>query len=141
MKKKLRGLKRTAIRLDFNLYRVEVPIKDYPGCSLSVIDLWPEAVEQTIVFLHGYAGCAETWEHQVNHFAREYRVVVPDLRGHGQSDAPFSDYTMDELIQDLQTIVEKLISPKNLSWLGILSVVRSVSSTQTLTPTAWKNWF
>ena len=52
--------------------------------------------------MHGYAGCAETWEYQINHFASKYRVVVPDLRGHGQSDAPYTQYTMEELVADLQ---------------------------------------
>ena len=111
MKKKLRGIKRQAIRLDFNLYRVRVPIPGQPEHALSVIDMWPEEVEDTIVFVHGYAGCAETWEYQINHFAREFRVVVPDLRGHGQSDAPYTRYTMDELVADLHAIANTLHLP------------------------------
>lgn len=111
MKRKLRGLKRSAIELDFNLYRVNVPIPGLAESELSVIDIWPEGVEKTIIFMHGYAGCAETWEHQINHFARSHRVIVPDLRGHGQSDAPLTQYTMPELVADLQTIVETLALP------------------------------
>ncbi|HML21289.1 MAG TPA: alpha/beta fold hydrolase, partial [Aggregatilinea sp.] len=118
MKRQLRGLKHRSIQLDLDLYRVRVPIKDVPGASLAVVDLWPEAVEQTIVFVHGYAGCAETWEYQVNHFARDYRVVVPDLRGHGQSDAPYTDYTMDEMLRDLQTVVERLQLPEKFVLVG-----------------------
>jgi len=118
MKKKLRGLKRTAIQLDFNLYRVSVSIPGLPGHELSVIDLRPEEVEQTILLVHGYAGCAETWEYQINYFARDYRVVVPDLRGHGQSDAPHTDYTMDELIADLHLIVEQLNLPDRFVLVG-----------------------
>jgi pimeloyl-ACP methyl ester carboxylesterase len=91
MKKKLRGIKRQAIELDFDLYRMEVPIRGLAGAKLSVIDLWPEEIEPTIMFIHGYAGCAETWEFQINHFAREFRVVVPDLRGHGRACAFTSD--------------------------------------------------
>src|SRR5690606_6982556 len=97
MKKKLRGMKRQVIRLDLDRYRVRVQLPDFPDMSLSVIDLWPEEVEQSILFVHGYAGCAETWEYQAHHLARDYRVIVPDLRGHGQSDAPYSQYTMDEV--------------------------------------------
>jgi long-chain acyl-CoA synthetase len=108
MKKKLRGFKRQEIQLDFNLYRVDVPIRGLSNAKLSVIDLYPESVSQTIVFVHGYAGCAETWEYQINYFARDYRVIAPDLRGHGQSDAPYTSYTMPELVSDLQTIVEEL---------------------------------
>ncbi len=118
MKRKLRGIKRSAIQLDFNLYRVNVPIRGLSDAVLSVIDIWPEGVERTIMFVHGYAGCAETWEYQINHFAREYRVVVPDLRGHGQSDAPFTRYTMDELVEDLATIAEELKLPERFILAG-----------------------
>ncbi len=118
MKRKLRGLKRTAIQLDFNLYRVNVPIRGLADADLSVIDIWPEGVEETVLFVHGYAGCAETWEHQINHFAHAYRVVTPDLRGHGQSDAPLTQYTMAELVADLATLVETLTLPEQFILIG-----------------------
>ena len=118
MKRKLRGIKRQAIQLDFSLYRVGVPIRGLADVSLSVIDIWPEGAEKTIMLVHGYAGCAETWEYQINHFARQYRVVVPDLRGHGQSDAPFTAYTMPELIDDLNTIAQTLDLPEQFVLAG-----------------------
>jgi long-chain acyl-CoA synthetase len=118
MKKKLRGFKRRAIQLDFNLYRVDVPIRGISGANLSVINMQPEAVDQTIVFIHGYAGCAETWEFQINHFANNYRIIAPDLRGHGQSDAPYTRYTMDELIADIDTIADELKLPEKFILVG-----------------------
>ncbi|UCG25265.1 MAG: alpha/beta fold hydrolase, partial [Chloroflexota bacterium] len=118
MKRKLRGFKRSAVELDYNLYRVDVPIPGLAGDDLSVIDIRPEGVEQTIVFLHGFAGCAETWEHQINHFSQEYRVVAPDLRGHGQSDAPFTRYTMGELVADLYKISQYLELPEQFILVG-----------------------
>ena len=118
MKKKLRGIRRDVLKLDFSLYRVDVPVRGVPGAVLSVIDLWPEAVERTIMFVHGYGGCAETWEYQINHFANDYRVVVPDLRGHGQSDAPYTQYTMNEMVEDLHTIVESLDFPDRFILVG-----------------------
>ncbi|MGB0388400.1 MAG: alpha/beta fold hydrolase [Ardenticatenaceae bacterium] len=111
MKKKIRGVKRRDIQLDFDLYRVNVPIRGVSDASLSVVDLWPEGAKQTMMFIHGYAGCLESWEFQINHFARSYRVVAPDLRGHGQSDAPFTEYTMPELVSDIQAVVEDLKLP------------------------------
>jgi long-chain acyl-CoA synthetase len=118
MKRKLRGFKRSDVQLDFDLYRVNVPIPGVAGQELSVIDIWPEGVERTIMFVHGYAGCAETWEHQINYFSKEYRVVAPDLRGHGQSDAPFTRYTMQEMVADLNTVATYLKLPQQFVMVG-----------------------
>ena len=118
MKKRIRGLKRAVTQLDFDLYRVKVPIPDQPGASLSVIDLHPQDVEQTIVFQHGFAGVAESWEYQLTHFASQYRVIAPELRGHGQSDAPHSRYDMAELVDDLHTVVNSLDAPDKFILIG-----------------------
>jgi long-chain acyl-CoA synthetase len=118
MKRKLRGIKRSDIQLDFDLYRVGVPIPGVVGDELSVIDIQPAGVTRTILFVHGYAGCAETWELQINHFAREYRVIAPDLRGHGQSDAPYTRYTMSELVADLYAITQALQLPPRFVLVG-----------------------
>ncbi|NOZ50840.1 MAG: alpha/beta fold hydrolase [Chloroflexi bacterium] len=112
MKKKLRGIKRKDIQYDFDLYRQQVPIRGVSNAYLSVLDLVPENAKGTILFLHGYAGALESWEFQINHFARTYRVVAPDLRGHGQSDAPFTRYTMPELVGDMESVVEHLELPE-----------------------------
>ncbi len=118
MKRKLRGLKRRDIQLDYSLYRVDVPIRGLSDVELSVVDIWPEGAERTIMFVHGYAGCAETWEYQINHFARACRVVAPDLRGHGQSDAPFTTYTMSEMIDDINTVADALNLPEKFVLAG-----------------------
>ena len=115
---KLRGLNQREIQLDLNLYRVEVPIQGLSDVNLSVINMWPDGAEKTIVLVHGYAGCAETWEYQINHFAHQYRVIVPDLRGHGQSDAPYTEYTMSELVADLLTIADHLNLPEQFILAG-----------------------
>ena len=118
MKKRIRGLKRAVIQLDFDLYRVKVPIRGYPNANLSVIDLSPQDVDKTIFFQHGFAGVAESWEWQLTHFAHRYRVVAPDLRGHGQSDAPHSDYSMPELVEDMRDTVEALDLPERFVLIG-----------------------
>ena len=118
MKRRIRGHKLSVTQLDFDLYRVRVPIRDQPGQRLSVIDLHPQGAETTILCQHGFAGVAESWEWQLAHFSDRYRVVAPDLRGHGQSDAPHSQYTMAELVQDMHTVVESLDLPERFILAG-----------------------
>jgi pimeloyl-ACP methyl ester carboxylesterase len=116
MKKKLLGVKRNDILFDYDLYRRKVPIPGVAGQYLSVLDLWPEGAERTILFQHGYAGVLESWEYQINYFAsHNYRVIAPDLRGHGQSDAPYTRYTMDELVADMYAITQHLKLPEQFT--------------------------
>jgi pimeloyl-ACP methyl ester carboxylesterase len=39
----------------------------------------------TVLFLHGLGSCADDWAAQVPVFSGRFRVIAPDLRGHGQS--------------------------------------------------------
>jgi pimeloyl-ACP methyl ester carboxylesterase len=48
-----------------------------------------------IVFIHGWACNAGFWREQVSAFAEKARLVLIDLPGHGESDKPDVDYTMD----------------------------------------------
>lgn len=118
MKKRIRGLKRSVFLLDFDLYRVKVPIRDFHGQHLSVIDLHPQDIDSTILFQHGFAGVAESWEYQLARFASQYRVIAPDLRGHGQSDAPHSQYSMSELVQDMHDVLEAMKAPEKIVLAG-----------------------
>lgn len=113
-----RGLERRVLELDFDLYRVAVPLPDHPGSRLSVIDMRPRGARQTLVLQHGFAGCAETWEHQIAALCAGYRVVAPDLRGHGQSDDPKGRYDLERLCDDLDAIVDHLALPERFALVG-----------------------
>jgi pimeloyl-ACP methyl ester carboxylesterase len=44
---------------------------------------------QPLVMLHGFTGVGRReWQAQIDAFTDEFRVVVPDLRGHGGTDNP-----------------------------------------------------
>ncbi len=104
--------------LDLDLYRTEVSVSISPRVRLSVVDAGPRDAEHTILFLHGFGGHALQWERQLAAYAEKYRVVAPDLRGHGLSDHPDSQYTMQEHVSDLERIVEQLNFPKQFVVIG-----------------------
>jgi pimeloyl-ACP methyl ester carboxylesterase len=47
-----------------------------------------------VLLIHGIVGCAEQWDQVAPLLAGRYRVVAPDLLGHGQSDKPRGDYSL-----------------------------------------------
>jgi pimeloyl-ACP methyl ester carboxylesterase len=63
-----------------------------------------------IVFLHGFPDFWYSWRHQIPEFAKDYKVVAPDLRGYNDSDKPASKeaYTMPEFIADIKGLIEGL---------------------------------
>ena len=66
-----------------------------------------------VVFLHGIPDHALGWRRQLESLAPRYRVIAPDLRGFGQSDAPagVAHYTLPHLINDvLAVLAEENIS-------------------------------
>ena len=99
------------MQLDLELYRRDVVVSDEPRVRLSAIDIEPGEAGRTIVFLHGFGGRATQWKHQLKFFCQDNRVVALDLRGHGASGKPDSEYTMDELLGDLERALEALSVP------------------------------
>lgn len=79
---------------------------------LSVIDVGPTDAANpsrgTMVCIHGAGGQAEQWKYQIETFSRHYRVIAPDLRGHGQSARPDSSYALEEFLWDFTQILEQL---------------------------------
>jgi pimeloyl-ACP methyl ester carboxylesterase len=47
-----------------------------------------------VLLIHGIVGCAVQWDQVVPLLAERYRVVAPDLLGHGQSAKPRGDYSL-----------------------------------------------
>jgi len=48
-----------------------------------------------LVLLHGLSATHANWEHTIPAFAGRWRVIAPDLPGHGQSAKPDAPYTID----------------------------------------------
>lgn len=61
-----------------------------------------------VVLLHGFCGSSQYWKHVSPVLSENYRVIVPDLRGHGESDATESTYTMEMMADDIKLLLDKL---------------------------------
>ncbi|AKG36361.1 alpha/beta fold hydrolase [Paenibacillus durus] len=67
---------------------------------------------EVIVLLHGFCGSAEYWEKVIPILSGSYRVIAPDLRGHGSSDAPLGAYTIEQMADDVLSLLDALDIPK-----------------------------
>jgi long-chain acyl-CoA synthetase len=94
--------------IDLDLYRREVRVSIQPEVQLSVVDIAPDFATRTLLFLHGFGGNTMQWQYQLDHFAATFRVVAPDLRGHGLSDQPHSTYDLPELLGDIEAVLDTL---------------------------------
>ena len=61
-----------------------------------------------IVLLHGFPLDKRMWEGQAEALSSEFRVIAPDLRGHGESQVTPGPYTMESLADDLNAFLDAL---------------------------------
>jgi pimeloyl-ACP methyl ester carboxylesterase len=62
-----------------------------------------------VVLLHGFPDSGRLWRHQVPALVEAgFKVIVPDLRGYGESDKPaeMQAYTMDLLVGDVLAVLD-----------------------------------
>lgn len=60
-----------------------------------------------LLFVHGGTGTgAFDWEYQVEHFAREWRTVVMDLRAHGDSTDPADLLALESIGDDAAAVAD-----------------------------------
>ncbi len=61
-----------------------------------------------VLLLHAFPLSAAMWQPQIEALRSRYRVIAPDLRGFGGSDAPPGPYSMDTLADDAAALLEHL---------------------------------
>src|SRR5258708_26259998 len=64
--------------------------------ALATTLAWPElGAGPPLVLLHGLGDSHRTWRRVASRLAERFRVLLPDLPGHGLSDRPDAPYTLD----------------------------------------------
>jgi 3-oxoadipate enol-lactonase len=61
-----------------------------------------------LVFAHALGHDHSMWDAQAEAFGRACNVLRYDLRGHGASEAPRGDYTLEQMADDLRTLLDHL---------------------------------
>ncbi|MEH3132611.1 MAG: alpha/beta fold hydrolase [Mycolicibacterium neoaurum] len=64
--------------------------------------------DEVLLLIHGMAGSAETWRAILPQLAKKYRVIAPDLLGHGQSSKPRTDYSLGAFAVGLRDLLDEL---------------------------------
>jgi pimeloyl-ACP methyl ester carboxylesterase len=62
----------------------------------------------TLVFVHCWSCDRGYWKDQVEYLSQEYRLVLIDLAGHGESGLGRKNYTMEAFGEDVAAVVQKL---------------------------------
>jgi 3-oxoadipate enol-lactonase len=61
-----------------------------------------------LILVHGFCGSSSYWKPVRRSLGSEYRLIAPDLRGHGRSEAPDIPYTVEAIADDLAALVQQL---------------------------------
>ena len=83
-----------------------------PTATLNGIRLYYEVHGQgePLVFLHGFAGTAESWRPQVAALSARYRLILYDARGHWRTESPkeAEAYSHDIAVEDLRALLDQV---------------------------------
>jgi pimeloyl-ACP methyl ester carboxylesterase len=63
---------------------------------------------QPVVLLHAGTLTAEMWQPYLAAFAEHYRVITPDMRGHGRSDNPKGAMMYRQLANEIVAFIRAL---------------------------------
>ena len=97
-----------------------MPTKLIRGIALAYDDLGPASSGrattsaapippvQTLIFIHGHPFNRTMWTEQITHFQPTHRLILPDLRGYGQSGITTPRVLLDEMALDIIHLLDEL---------------------------------
>jgi microsomal epoxide hydrolase len=83
-------------------------VKVAEGVSLRLIEAGKPDGGPALVLIPGWSTGADIWHHQIDTFAKTYRVIAFDPRSEGESTKTTSGNTPETRAQDLHALLERL---------------------------------
>jgi pimeloyl-ACP methyl ester carboxylesterase/putative sterol carrier protein len=110
----VRGNLDMAVRMQtlFNPFERERTVADVEQVDVKVNGerlstyLYGPAQGQPVLWLHGLGATKVSWLPNLVPFGERYRLIVPDLPGHGESDKPRTDYTPRFFARSMRKLLE-----------------------------------
>ncbi|PBP17519.1 putative ATP-dependent rna helicase protein [Diplocarpon rosae] len=72
---------------------------DVPGVAKSTLS------KMGLKGIHGFTGTSHVWRKNVSALSTHYRLIIPDLRGHGASQKPDHGFQVSRLAMDLRELI------------------------------------
>jgi pimeloyl-ACP methyl ester carboxylesterase len=86
-----------------------------PGLAMHLLD---EGQGAPVLLLHGLGSSGADWELVAPLFTKDHRVLMPDLRGHGQTEKPPGEYPVAQHARDVAALLDAL-HLKNVYVIGL----------------------
>src|SRR5579863_5113773 len=77
------------------------------GETLAYVDRG-DASGPAVVLIHGYTDNARDWVPMLPYLSKRYRLILVDIRGHGQSSKPECCYTRLDFAYDIKLLLDAL---------------------------------
>src|ERR1035438_6659894 len=96
------------LQIDLNAFdakKMKLTLPD--GEVLAYIDVGNPA-GAPVVLIHGYTDNARDWVPLLPYLSKEFRLILVDIRGHGQSSKPECCYTRLDFAYDIKLLLDAL---------------------------------
>jgi pimeloyl-ACP methyl ester carboxylesterase len=96
------------LEIDLDAFDASKKLMALPnGESLAYIDRG-ERAGPAVVLIHGYTDNARDWVPMLPYLSKRYRLILVDIRGHGQSGKPECCYTRLDFAYDIKLLLDAL---------------------------------
>lgn len=65
-------------------------------------------IGEPLILLHGFFSTGDWWNFAIEDLSKQFKIIIPDLRGHGRSTNPLEHWTMAQSARDIFALLDHL---------------------------------